>query len=142
MKMNSDTASKLIKNLQSEIDMLLRAEKRDCTYSHSPSETPIVPEYSFADTQKRLEELRGNMAALRHAVNRFNIETKVPGFDITVDEALGHMSRLRTNAGFRASPLSRKSPVLGSTAARSLTSFIATSATKRFRQLTRRPATS
>ena len=94
MKMNSDTASKLIKNLQSEIDMLLRAEKRDCTYSHSPSETPIVPEYSFADTQKRLEELRGNMAALRHAVNRFNIETKVPGFDITVDEALGHMSRL------------------------------------------------
>ena len=94
MKMNSDTASKLIKNLQSEIDMLLRAEKRDCTYSHSPSETPIVPEYSFSDTQKRLEELRGNRAAQRHAVSRFNIETKVPGFDITVDEALGHMSRL------------------------------------------------
>lgn len=94
MKMNSDTASKLIKNLQSEIDMLLQAEKRDCTYSHTPSEAPVIPEYSFADTQKRLEELRGNMAALRHAINRFNIETRIPGFDITVDEALGRMSRL------------------------------------------------
>lgn len=94
MKMNSDTASKLIKNLQSEIDMLLQSEKRDCTYSHTPSEAPVIPEYNFADTQKRLEELRGNMAALRHAINRFNIETRIPGFDITVDEALGRMSRL------------------------------------------------
>ena len=94
MKLNSDTANKLIKNLQSEIETLLQAESRDCTYSHSPSESPIIPKYSFADTQAKLEELRGKVAALRHAVNRFNIETKVPGFDITVDEALGHMSRL------------------------------------------------
>ena len=94
MKLNSDTASKLIKNLQSEIDMLLQAEKRDCTYSHSPSETPVIPEYSFAATQAKLEDLRGKIAALRHAVNRFNVETRIQGFDITVDEALGRMSRL------------------------------------------------
>lgn len=94
MKLNSDTANKLIKNLQSEIETLLQAESRDCTYSHSPSESPIIPKYSFADTQAKLEELRGKVAALRHAVNRFNIETKVNGFDMTVDEALGYMSRL------------------------------------------------
>lgn len=94
MKLNSDTANKLIKNLQSEIETLLQAESRDCTYSHTPSESPIIPKYSFAATQDRLEELRGKVAALRHAVNRFNVETRVNGFDLTVDEALGYMSRL------------------------------------------------
>lgn len=94
MKLNSDTANKIIKNLQSEIDMLLQAERRDCTYSHTPSESPIIPKYSFSDTQSKLGALRDKIAALRHAVNRFNVETKVDGFDLTVDEALGYMSRL------------------------------------------------
>lgn len=94
MRMNSDTANKIIKNLQSEAEMLLQAERRDCTYSHTPSESPIIPVYDFGATQAKLGELRGKIAALRHAVNRFNVETKVDGFDLTVDEALGYMSRL------------------------------------------------
>lgn len=94
MRLNSDSANKIIKHLQSEADMLLQAERRDCTYSHTPSESPIIPTYSFTDTQAKLKALRDKIAALRHAVNRFNVETMVDGFDLTVDEALGYMSRL------------------------------------------------
>lgn len=94
MKMNSDYANKTIKNLQAEIDSLLQAESVNKTYSYGVSEKPVVPEYSFADTQAKLEILRKRIAVLRHAINRFNVTTKVQDFDMTVDEALGYMSML------------------------------------------------
>lgn len=92
VRMNSDTANKTIKNLQAEIDSILSNEKRDSTYSHAAGETPNIPTwYSFPDTQKRLHELRSKIGTLRHAINNFNISTKVEGFDMTVDEALYRM---------------------------------------------------
>ncbi|MCM1529818.1 MAG: hypothetical protein NC093_07465 [Alistipes sp.] len=94
MKMNSDYANKTISNLQSEISSILQAEENGKTYSYSVSEKPVVPDYSFADTQERLEELRRKIASLRHAINVFNITTRIRDFDITVDEALGRMSML------------------------------------------------
>lgn len=94
MKMNSDYANKAIKNLQAEVDSLLKADQRNRTYSHAPNETPVIPEYNFAETQKRLRDLRKKIATLRHAVNRFNVKTKLQGFDMTVDEGLGYMSTL------------------------------------------------
>ncbi len=94
MKMNSDYANKTIKNLQAEIDSLLQAEAVNRTYSYGVSEKPVIPEYSFADTQERLGVLRRRIAVLRHAINRFNITTRVQDFDMTVDEALGYMSML------------------------------------------------
>lgn len=95
MKINSDTANKTIKNLQAEVDMLLAAEARDRTYTFGVSETPCPPAYSFADTQARLNALRAKMATLRHAINQFNISTKLPNSDtMTVDEGLGRMSTL------------------------------------------------
>lgn len=94
MKMNSDYANKTISNLQSEISSILQAEENGKTYSYGVSENPVVPDYSFSDTQRKLNELRGKIAALRHAINVFNVTTKIRDFDITVDEALGRMSML------------------------------------------------
>lgn len=99
MKMNSDYANKTIKNLQAEVDSLLQAESLNKTYSYGVSEygvseQPVIPAYSFAETQERLGALRRRIATLRHAINRFNINTKVQDFDMTVDEALGYMSML------------------------------------------------
>ena len=94
-QMNSDTANKTIKNLQAEVDMILSAETRDRTYTYGVSETPCPPAYSFTDTQAKLDVLRKKMAVLRHAINKFNITTKLPGCgDMTVDEGLGRMSLL------------------------------------------------
>lgn len=94
MKMNSDYANKTIKNLQAEIDSILQAENTNKTYSYGVTEQPMIPEYSFSATQARLSALRDRMAALRHAINLFNVTTKVPEYDLTVDEALGRMSML------------------------------------------------
>ncbi len=94
MKMNSDFANKTIKNLQAEIDSILQEESAAMTYSHAASEKPLIPPYSFAGTQARLEELRGKIAVIRHAVNKFNIRTRLPGYEMTVDEGLGYMSTL------------------------------------------------
>lgn len=94
MKMNSDYANKTIKNLSSEIETVLQAEKEGKTYSYGISEKPIIPEYSFSETQQKLAELNGKIAKIRHAINVFNITTKIRDFDITVDEALGRMSNL------------------------------------------------
>ena len=95
LKLNSDTANKTIKNLQTEIDSILSNERRDSTYSHAVGETPSVPTwYNFADTQKRLSELRNKIGVLRHAINQFNVNTKIDGFNMTVDEALYRMHLL------------------------------------------------
>jgi len=94
MKMNSDYANKTIKNLQAEIDSILQEEANTRTYSHAASEKPVITPYSFADTQKKLGELRHKIAVIRHAVKKFNIRTKLPGYDKTVDEGLGYMSML------------------------------------------------
>lgn len=94
-QMNSDTASKTIRNLQAEISSLLMAEDRDSTYTYGVSEKPCPPHYSFRDTQKRLGELRSRIAVLKHAIYRFNATTPLPGHEeLTVDEGLGRMSML------------------------------------------------
>ncbi len=97
MKINSDFANKIIKNLQAEVNSLLQAETRNRTYSHSVSEKPVLPEYDFVSTQNKLKELHNKIATIRHAINKFNIETVLDGYDMTVDEGLGYMSVLHND---------------------------------------------
>lgn len=94
MKMNSDYANKTIKNLQAEIDSILQEESNIRTYSHAASEKPVITPYSFSNTQKKLVELRRKIAVIRHAINKFNIRTRLSGYEMTVDEGLGYMSVL------------------------------------------------
>lgn len=94
-KLNSDTANKMIKNLKAQEAAIIAAEERDKTYSFAPDEKPRVPKYSFEETQAKLQELRGKISALRHAINRHNVETHLPDLgNITVDEALSRMHDL------------------------------------------------
>ncbi len=94
MKMNSDYANKTMKNLQAEVAAILQAEERDKTYSYSVNEKPHIPKYSFTETQNKLNELRGKIAVIKHAINQFNISTVLNGYGISMDEALGRMSVL------------------------------------------------
>ncbi len=96
MEMNSDYANKTIKNLQAEVDALLQAESLNRTYSYGVSEQPVIPAYSFKDTQAKLDVLRKKIAALRHEINRFIVTTKVQYFDLTVYEGLGYMTLINT----------------------------------------------
>lgn len=94
MKLNSDTANKLIKNYDAEISALLEAESSGSTYSYSVSETPVIPEYSFKETQEKIHDFQTKIGKLRHAVAAFNIGHVLPSYGCTLDEAIGRMSRL------------------------------------------------
>ena len=94
-KYTSDSANKIIKNLQAEVDRILDIEKRYRTYSHGPDETPIVPtEYDFGETRNEVAKLRAEIGKLRHAVNVFNATAILPDDTITIDEALFRMHHL------------------------------------------------
>ena len=94
MKLNSDTANKMIKNCNAEIAALLEAESANSTYSYSASETPVIPAYSFRETQEKIHEYQKKIAKLRHAVSVFNSGMALPEYGFTLDEAIGEMSRM------------------------------------------------
>lgn len=92
MKLNSDTANKIIKNTQAEIETLLAKENIGKTYTYASGEDIYKEPYSFPGTQERLTALRQKVMKLRHAINVFNISTTLPEFGCTIDEALFRMS--------------------------------------------------
>ena len=94
MKLNSDTANKMIKNCNAEIAALLEAESANSTYSYSASETPVIPAYSFRETQEKIHEYQRKIAKLRHAVSVFNSGMALSEYGFTLDEAIGEMSRM------------------------------------------------
>lgn len=96
MKMNSDYANKILRDLQTNLDSTIAEENRNKTYSYALNEKPIIPEYDFKETQEKLTVLRQEIAVLKHAINRFNMETKLKGTELTMDEALGRMSMLHS----------------------------------------------
>lgn len=94
MKLNSDTANKLIKNYTAEISALWEAESRNSMYSYSVGEEPVIPAYSFAETQTQIHAFQAKILKLRHAVSVFNSGKTLPEYGCTLDEAIGRMSLL------------------------------------------------
>lgn len=92
----SAAANKILKRLSDEKELLLSKESQSTTYTmylNEDKETAVIPEYSFSDTQKKLEEIENKILIVKHAINKFNAETEVlPG--ITIDMALVKMAML------------------------------------------------
>lgn len=106
MLMNSDSANKLVKQLESARGTLLAQERQVITYSFLQGEEPFKPPYNFTETQEKLGKLNEVIVALKHAINVFNTTTKLPDMDLTVDMALvrlpiltGMVSKLESMAG-------------------------------------------
>ena len=57
-----------MKQLSLERSKLLAQEREASTYSYLHGEGPYVPEYDFATTQKKLDELAVETATIKHAV--------------------------------------------------------------------------
>ena len=55
MRLNSDTANKLVKQLTKARGALLHQESQVDTYSYLQGEDPYKPDYDFATTQAKLE---------------------------------------------------------------------------------------
>lgn len=94
MKVTISEANRKAQQLKLEYTRILNEEKSVKTYAHGEGEQPIIQDYDFNGTQNRLRVLNDRIAWIRHAVNQFNVSTKVQGLNITVDEALVRISML------------------------------------------------
>lgn len=91
MKYTSAEANKLIRKLEEKISMLLNAERKSYVFNAAAGEDveALRPEYSFSETQAKLEVLQQKIRTVKHAVNEFNLSTELPGFPgLTIDQAL------------------------------------------------------
>ena len=96
MKMTSAEAGKLLKSMQDELNNLLFMEAQSKDFESSVGEDleSNRPEYDFAACQKELAEKEEKIRLLKHAINKFNVSTKVPGFDMTIDQMLIYIPQL------------------------------------------------
>ncbi|MBR2788158.1 MAG: hypothetical protein IKD94_03245 [Erysipelotrichaceae bacterium] len=96
MKLTSKDANKLLKQLNDELDSLRRKEKNSITFVAATIEDPekVRPDYDYSDMKARMTELENKIIRIKHAINRFNIETVVPEFDMTIDEMLVYIPQL------------------------------------------------
>ena len=90
MKVTSAQAAKLLRGLTGELNDLLKLENKACTFVAAVGEDPesVRPAYSFEETREKVRILEEKIRRIKHSINVFNTTTKVPGFDMTIDEVL------------------------------------------------------
>ena len=96
MKYTSAEAAKLLRGLNEELSAVVNAEtaSREFVAAISEDVESVRPKYDFAQTQSELERLRKEVRKVKHAINVFNTTTILPGFDMTIDEALVYIPQL------------------------------------------------
>ena len=92
----SAEATKYLKKLNDERDALLHREYEGKTFLAAVGEDleDARPQYDYAQTQKELHEIYQEIRNVKHALNKFNTETVVPGFSMTIDEMLVYLPQL------------------------------------------------
>lgn len=104
MKLTSDAASKRLKMLQDQYDLLLQEESRSATMLRTledyrrdkESEDAKDPKdsFNFLEMQQHLRNLQIEIESLKHAINVFNSSAILPKHNITIDQALVRMAFL------------------------------------------------
>lgn len=98
MLYTSAEANKLLKKLNDEKASLENTEHISSTFTVATSENieEVRPKYDYAETQAIIAEIEAKIRKIKHAINRFNLEQEVPGFNMTVDQVLVYMPQLAT----------------------------------------------
>ena len=60
MRINSDSANKLVKQITSARSALVAQERQVTTYSFLQGEEPFKPDYDFAGTQAKLDKMNAD----------------------------------------------------------------------------------
>ena len=93
-ELTSAAANKMIKALDEEKTYLLTMEDTSSVYVMAEGEKAEIPVYDYNKTQQRIDEIDGKIRILKHAINYFDVTTKLSELDITIDEAFGEMAQL------------------------------------------------
>ena len=90
MKANSAVANKMLKKITEEYEALKVKEAHSKDFLASVNENPdsIRPKYDFSKTQAELYVLEEKIRKIKHALNKFNVNTLIPEFGINIDEML------------------------------------------------------
>lgn len=96
MKMTSAQANKQLKQMNSELSMLLKTEQQSCVFRVALGESAedVRPEYDYHHTQLAIDTLDRKIRKLKHSINVFNTITEIPGQHCTIDEALVKIPQL------------------------------------------------
>ncbi len=96
MKITSAEANKMIRKLYEEHEAILEAENIVKTFIAATTEKieDARPDYSYEDNCARLDEIETRIRTLKHALNIFNASQTLPGFHMTVDQALVYLPQL------------------------------------------------
>ena len=96
MKYTSAQANKLLKKLKEEYAALQQNEADSFTFVAALNEDPetVRPQYDYVQMQKDKIKLEGQIRKLKHAINQFNVSTRIEEFDMTIDEMLVYIPQL------------------------------------------------
>lgn len=96
MLYTSAEAAKLLRRLNDEKASLEAQEAQSSTFRAAITEDIEFarPEYSYPDTQAKLNVLDAQIRTVKHAINTFNLTHEVPGFSMTVDQMLVYIPQL------------------------------------------------
>ena len=96
MKYTSSVVAKLLRRLNEEHETLTSNEDSAGTFvvASGEDEESLRPEYDYKETQLKLEDIERKILIIKHALNVFNASNKLPGYNITVDQALIRMPQL------------------------------------------------
>lgn len=96
MIFTSAEAAKMLKKVNEQIISIESKERRINQFEVGTNENieDVRPKYDYVETSKQINELEEKARKLKHAINLFNISTKVDGFDMTVDQMLVYIPQL------------------------------------------------
>lgn len=89
----SAALNKKIKALEDEKKYLLSLEEKSATYIEVEGDAEI-PAYDFTETAIKIKDIENQLIEYKHALNIFNISTKLPESYLTIDQALVKMAML------------------------------------------------
>ena len=96
MLVTSAEAAKLLRKLNEEKNFIENNENQSCYFIAAINEDIELarPEYDYSATRLELNALETKIRKLKHAINKFNLEHEVPGFNMTVDQMLVYIPQL------------------------------------------------
>ena len=95
MRYTSAQAAKLLRQLNEEHQLLLNEEMNKKVFLAATGEDveSLRPEYDFTSTQMKLDALEAKIRKVKHAINIFNLTTRIDG--MSIDEILIYLPQLR-----------------------------------------------
>ena len=96
MKYTSAEAAKLLRKLNETHAAFKSREEQNTVFVAAIEEIleDARPAYNYEQTQETLAALEQKIRKVKHAINVFNATTQIPGFDLTIDEALVYIPQL------------------------------------------------